>query len=73
MLLRNPKLQTVQLRTRARSLTGLWRRVRTAILSVGGFGLLSAAAWTLHVAAGLAVAGLSLLVLEWLSESSDRK
>jgi hypothetical protein len=40
---------------------------RTAVLSVSGFGFLSAGAWTLHVAAGLAAIGMSLLVLEYLS------
>lgn len=36
-----------------------------AILEVAGLGLLSASAWTLHLAAGLAVAGLSCLVFAW--------
>jgi hydrogenase/urease accessory protein HupE len=42
-------------------------RARTVAMSVGGFGCLVAAAWTVAVPAGLAAAGVSLLVLEYLS------
>lgn len=49
-----------------------WSTIRTAVLSVAGFGLLTAAAWYLHIAAGLAVGGVSLLILEALS-GSDRR
>jgi hypothetical protein len=42
-------------------------RARTAAMSVGGFGCLVAAAWMVAVPAGLAAAGCSLLVLEYLS------
>jgi len=49
-----------------------WHAVRTLLLSVAGFGMLTAAAWMLHVAAGLAAGGVSLLVLEALS-GSDRR
>ena len=49
-----------------------WAALRTALLSIAGFGLLTAAAWTLHLAAGLAVGGISLLILEALS-GSDRR
>jgi len=42
------------------------RRLRTA-LTLAGLACLTAAAWVLHVAAGLAVAGVSLLVVEYLS------
>ncbi|WP_049562226.1 hypothetical protein [Nonomuraea sp. SBT364] len=49
-----------------------WPAIRTLLLSVAGFGMLTAAAWTLHVAAGLAVGGVSLLVLEALS-GGDRR
>lgn len=35
------------------------------LLVIAGLALLSAAAWTLAVPAGLAVAGLSAFVLEW--------
>lgn len=41
--------------------------LRTAVLAVGGLGCLSAAAWLVAVPFGLAAAGLSLLVLEWLT------
>ncbi|MET8864660.1 hypothetical protein ABZW11_17120 [Nonomuraea sp. NPDC004580] len=49
-----------------------WAAIRTLLLSVAGFGLLTAAAWTLHMAAGLAVGGISLLVLEALSGGERR-
>lgn len=42
-------------------------RARTAVLSVAGFGCLTAAAWTVGTGAGLAAAGVSLLVLEYLA------
>ena len=43
------------------------KTVRATLLTIGGLGLLSAAAWTLATAAGLAAAGVSLLLLEWLT------
>lgn len=46
----------------------VFTRLRPAIpvlLVIVGLALLSAAAWTLAVPAGLAVAGLSAFVLEW--------
>lgn len=46
------------------------RTARAAALTVGGFGCLVAAAWTLHPVAGLAAAGVSLLLLEWLTQPS---
>lgn len=49
-----------------------WSAIRTAVLSVAGFALLTAAAWTIHLAAGLAVGGISLLVLEALSGGERR-
>lgn len=36
---------------------------RVTLLDVAGLGLLSSAAWVLHVAAGLAVAGVACLLL----------
>ncbi len=36
-------------------------------MTLAGFGCFTAAAWVLHVSAGLAVAGVSLLVVEYLS------
>lgn len=44
-----------------------WETIRTFTLSAAGFGCLTAAAWTLHTAAGLAVAGVSLLLIEYLT------
>lgn len=42
---------------------------RTALLSTAGFGLLAAAAWIAWgVAPGLAAAGTSILVLEYLAD-----
>lgn len=49
-----------------------WATIRTATLSVTGFGLITAAAWTLHTTAGLAAGGISLLVLEALSGGEHR-
>lgn len=46
-----------------------WAAVRTLVLSLAGFGLLVTAAFTLHVAAGLAASGVCLLVLEYLTSS----
>jgi hypothetical protein len=53
-------------RLAARAVAGL-PRLRTAAMSVGGFGCLVAAAWMVAVPAGLAAAGCSLLLLEYLS------
>ncbi|MFF3326100.1 hypothetical protein [Streptomyces sp. NPDC002889] len=44
---------------------------RARLLETAGLGLLSAAAGVLHLAAGLAVGGVSLLVLAWLLEPDD--
>lgn len=49
-----------------------WHAARRLILSVAGFGSLTAAAWTLHTAAGLAAAGVSLLILEALTSGSEQ-
>jgi hypothetical protein len=49
-----------------------WSTIRTATLSVSGFGLITAAAWHLHTVAGLATAGVSLLILEALSGGERR-
>lgn len=43
------------------------RVARPALLTMGGLGCLTAAAWTIHTAAGLTAAGVSLLLLEWLT------
>lgn len=44
-----------------------WHKVRTTTLSLAGFGLLSAAAWTVALPLGLAVTGISVLVIEYLA------
>ena len=52
--------------TRARMFTAaVLRLVLRVLLVVAGLGLLSAAAWLVAVPLGLAVGGLSCLVLEW--------
>lgn len=50
-----------------------WRKARTAVLTVAGFALISAAAFVVHLGAGLLVAGVSLLVIEWLSEGGEKQ
>lgn len=47
--------------------------LRTLLLSVCGFALITAAFWTLNLAAGLAAAGISLLVLEYLTASGSER
>jgi len=49
-----------------------WAALRTLVLSLAGFGLLTWAAWELHHIAGLAVGGVSLLILEALSGGERR-
>jgi hypothetical protein len=43
------------------------RALRTAALSIVGFGCLTAAAWTVALPLGLAAAGVSVLFIEFLS------
>jgi hypothetical protein len=57
----------------ARMLRRNWRRAAPIllvalrlVLVVAGLGLLTAAAWTWALSAGLAAAGLSCLVFEWV-------
>ncbi len=70
---RRPRVPlTVRAARAAARLLPRWAAIRTLVLSVAGLGLLTAAAWTLHLAAGLAVAGVSLLILEALS-GGDRR
>ncbi|WP_424891799.1 hypothetical protein [Streptomyces sp. XH2] len=45
-----------------------WRAVRTSVLTVAGFTSLTASAWVAFgLAAGLAVLGVCLLVIEFLT------
>lgn len=41
--------------------------VRSTVLTLGGLGALSTSAWMLATPAGVAAAGVSLLLLEWLT------
>ncbi|WP_432010177.1 hypothetical protein [Streptomyces cucumeris] len=50
----------------------LWGRTRTAVLSLGGFAGLTAAAWMVAVPFGLAVAGVSCFALEYLTSPTGR-
>lgn len=52
-------------------LPGLWRRARSGVLQVAGLGFLCWAAWMIHPAAGAAVIGVSLLVLEVLMRGDE--
>lgn len=73
---RPPRAPRIPLTVRAARLLARrlpsWNAIRTLLLSLAGFGMLTAAAWQLHVAAGLAVGGISLLILEALS-GGDRR
>ncbi len=71
-----PTGRTPLLTALARWAAPRWRRSQAAVsrgvrllfrllLTITGLGLISAAAWVLWVPAGLVVAGLSCLVLEW--------
>lgn len=60
------KLTLLQLARRA---PVVWSRLRTAVLSVAGFSCLTAAAWTIALPLGLTAAGVSLLVLEALTNN----
>lgn len=59
-----PKVRTIRLP--ALRLPAL-ASFRQAVLTVGGFGSLTGAAWTQGLGWGLAAGGVSLLLLEWLS------
>lgn len=57
------------MRSTIRRLTPLWKTARTSVLTLGGFGSLTAAAWTgLGLWAGLAATGLSCFAVEYLAE-----
>ncbi|NGO68529.1 hypothetical protein [Streptomyces boncukensis] len=57
------------------SMIGKLRGARTALLTTGGFGTLTASAWIgLGTWAGLAAGGVSLLLLEYLTnDGGDRR
>ena len=56
-----------------RTVRGRIAGARTALLTVSGFGWLSASAWeVLGAGAGFAAIGLSCLVIEYLSDGTDR-
>jgi hypothetical protein len=59
-----PSLLAAAGRTAARTLP-TWQTIRALAMDVTGLGLLSTAAGTLHLAAGLAAAGVSCLLLSW--------
>lgn len=44
-----------------------WKQARTTVLHLAGFGLLTAAAWTVALPLGLLAGGLSLLLLDYLA------
>lgn len=58
-------------------MTGLGARLRgarTELLTLGGFGSLTASAWTAFgLAAGLAALGVSALVIEFLTGDEERR
>lgn len=41
--------------------------LRSLVLTIGGLGCLTYSAWLAHPIAGFAAAGVSLLVIDWLS------
>lgn len=55
-----------------RKLAPLWGQARTAVLTLAGFGGLTAAAWTVALPLGLAAGGVSCLVLEYLTSDTGR-
>ncbi|MCF3101434.1 hypothetical protein IPZ58_07550 [Streptomyces roseoverticillatus] len=55
-----------------KKLVPLWTRARVTVLTLGGFGSLTAAAWTVALPLGLAVAGLSCFALEYLTDNDGR-
>jgi hypothetical protein len=48
------------------------RSLRGVVLTVGGLGLLTAAAWDWTRIAGLAAGGVSLLIVNWLSSEEGK-
>lgn len=46
--------------------------IRALLFSLAGFGCITAAAWVVHLALGLLLAGFSLLILDWMIDRSGR-
>lgn len=47
------------------------RRWRSGVLVISGLGFLVAAAWVMHLVAGLAALGLALLLLDLVTRRDD--
>lgn len=73
---RAPRRHRTPLLTRVAKLAAhtlpTWSALRTFILTIAGLSLLTTAAWTVAIGLGLAAAGVSLLVLEWLLSGSNQ-
>lgn len=63
---------TVRAARRLARMLPSWQGFRTFMLHLAGLGLLSAAAWQISMALGLAAAGVSVLILEALSGGERR-
>jgi hypothetical protein len=51
----------------------VWRRVRTAVLTYSGLGMIDLAVWQWHTIAGCAAVGVSLLLAEWAGRTEARR
>lgn len=51
-----------------KKLSSKWVSLRRTMLVLSGFALMSGAAWMVHMALGMVAAGVSCLVIEYLSE-----
>lgn len=66
--------KAIPLARAAAPVVGRWlRRARTALLTVSGLGLITAAAWTVALPLGLLVGGISLLWLQYLTAVEDEE
>jgi hypothetical protein len=54
-----------------RSIVGRVSRWRSGVLVISGLGSLVAAAWVMHLVAGLAALGLALLLLDLVTRRDD--
>jgi hypothetical protein len=48
------------------------KKGRSAVLTVAGFGFLSAAAWSFNMMLGMAAVGVSCLIVDWLVEEEKQ-